>query len=352
MGFIHACNMLAQMIDNDLDGCADDVLVVEKMRYNQAGMAMFEKESDAYDDSIPKSFAAMYLFQDETVVECSGEDETSDCRDAAIEEIFHAISYYGISGAYPEKFSDCAGSNSQLTEQLDIARGGHFETVPDSYPDDAVFYYDDDTCDIQCQAVEFFYWAVTSNLGGQGARAKQNKEAEWALSTRFLLKRDLKGMFDLISKGNKMKLLSKTGVLPGSGGLGAQFTYLPSSQSCADGCALDGTGCGPLGSKNKSPSLCTGGGGGGGDCVDNEDYLFQGKNGKDCSWIGKKPNKRCKKKDVVENCPLACNVCDQNGEEVCKNKGFKEKVCKSISCCQWDDGECWSAIGTEICFSS
>ena len=149
--FIHACNMLAQMIDNDLDGCADDVLVVEKMRYNQAGMAMFEKESNPDYGSIPNSFAAQGLFQDETVVECSGEDETSNCRDAAIEEIFHVISQYGIGGAYPEKFSECAGSNSQLTEQLDIARRGHFETVPDSYPDDAVFYYYDVTCDIQCQ---------------------------------------------------------------------------------------------------------------------------------------------------------------------------------------------------------
>jgi len=342
--FIHACNMLAQMLDNDNDGCADDALVVEKLRYYQAGMAMFKTEGKGDYDSIPPSFSGQGLYADETRLDCSGEDETSSCRDAAIEEIFHIISSVGIGGAHPDKFSECSGSNSKLTKQLTIARGGHFEEVPDSYPKKAVFYYYDETCDIQCQATEFFYWAVTSNLGGQDAMAAQNKEEEWALSTRNSLKRRLKGMYKLIIKGNKMKLLSKNGVLPGSGSKGAQFTYLPSSQTCASGCALDGTGCGPLGSKNRAPDLCDAGG-----CVDNGNFSWKGKG---CSWFEKSPRNRCKKKGAIENCPSACSVCDKNGEKVCETKNLTKKVCESISCCKWNDGQCWSSIGRDVCFSS
>ena len=35
--FLHACNVMAQFLDNDQDGCADDTLVVKKIRANQSG---------------------------------------------------------------------------------------------------------------------------------------------------------------------------------------------------------------------------------------------------------------------------------------------------------------------------
>ena len=56
--FRHACNLLAQFIDNDQDGCADDPAVVRKIRQLQSGMAMFANENDAatYENSVASSF--------------------------------------------------------------------------------------------------------------------------------------------------------------------------------------------------------------------------------------------------------------------------------------------------------
>lgn len=171
--FIHACNILAQILDNDQDGCADDTSVVEKIRYRQVGMAMFETESgpDQYAQFIPRSFAWQGLWADETDLSCSGADETGECRDAAIEEILHVVSGSGIGEAYPEKFSDCGekdlGNLSDMMKQMDIARGGHFESVPTTYPSDAIYHYTDETCEYRCMGTEFFYWALTSLTKGQ-----------------------------------------------------------------------------------------------------------------------------------------------------------------------------------------
>ena len=38
-----------------------------------------------------------------------------------------------------------------------------------------------------------------------------------------------------------------------------------------------------------------------------------------------------------------------NGEEVCEGHGYTQITCESISCCQWDNGQCWSAVGQDPC---
>ena len=38
-----------------------------------------------------------------------------------------------------------------------------------------------------------------------------------------------------------------------------------------------------------------------------------------------------------------------NGEEVCEGHGYAQITCESISCCQWDNGQCWSAVGQDPC---
>ncbi|CAK0866779.1 unnamed protein product [Prorocentrum cordatum] len=39
----------------------------------------------------------------------------------------------------------------------------------------------------------------------------------------------------------------------------------------------------------------------------------------------------------------------KSGEDVCQNQGLGKKECLAISCCHWDDGECWSGVGSGIC---
>ena len=65
---------------------------------------------------------------------------------------------------------------------MDIARGGYFKEVPNSYPDDAWYTYDDYTCDYECMSVEYIYWGMTSILGAQENRLDEIQQ-EWDLNT-------------------------------------------------------------------------------------------------------------------------------------------------------------------------
>jgi hypothetical protein len=38
-----------------------------------------------------------------------------------------------------------------------------------------------------------------------------------------------------------------------------------------------------------------------------------------------------------------------NGEDACEHHGFDQGTCASSSCCEWDDGRCWSRIGVGTC---
>ena len=41
-----------------------------------------------------------------------------------------------------------------------------------------------------------------------------------------------------------------------------------------------------------------------------------------------------------------------NGEQMCEGHGYDEATCKSIGCCQYDNGNCWSDVGTGPCTGS
>merc|ERR1712181_111833 len=38
-----------------------------------------------------------------------------------------------------------------------------------------------------------------------------------------------------------------------------------------------------------------------------------------------------------------------NGECMCEEQGYGENECLQIGCCQFDNGECWSAVGSGQC---
>jgi hypothetical protein len=40
---------------------------------------------------------------------------------------------------------------------------------------------------------------------------------------------------------------------------------------------------------------------------------------------------------------------EANGEEVCEGHDFDEATCGEIGCCQWDENQCWSAVGQDVC---
>ena len=117
---------------------------------------------------------------------CGGQDlygsETNppDGFDAALEEVHHLIVSTGWSKVFPEQLAQTNGS--AIAKAMDTARGGHFEPIPDPYPTDAWYSYDDETCDYDCMITEYTYWAHTSLLGAQVGRSAEIGH-EWALET-------------------------------------------------------------------------------------------------------------------------------------------------------------------------
>ncbi len=181
---LHAAGVMAQYLDNDEDGEPDNSLVVTQMVSQKAAMVMFASESSAedididafIDGSVLDSMALQDLYGSET----HPGSLDSENFDASLEEVLHLVTFAGYANAYPDVFGEYSGTS--LADAMDIARGGHFESVPSEYPEGAWYHYDDTTCDYACMVTEYIYWALTSHLGAQEQRC-DDIAIEWELCT-------------------------------------------------------------------------------------------------------------------------------------------------------------------------
>ena len=171
---LHAANIMAQYLDNDEDGVVDNPALLSALISSNAALYMWKQEGQQ------GSINAQDLGADESVPAWHDNGHTSRF-DAALEEIWHVITQYGFANAYPDAFGEDAGTS--LTNAMDIARGGRFQSVPSPYPGGAWYTYDDQTCDYGCMATEYIYWAMTSVLGAQENRAGEIQQ-EWKLNTK------------------------------------------------------------------------------------------------------------------------------------------------------------------------
>lgn len=190
----HAANVMAQYLDNDEDGQVDNQLVLDKMIENKAFVVMWKSENDL-DIDPPSDRVGQDLGNDETQPLYVANGKTGRF-DAALEEILHIITHAGYAYAYPQAFGEEAGTD--LSNAMDIARGGHFNTIPNSYPDGAWYSYDDATCDYNCQSTEYLYWSLTSLLGAQENRLNEIGH-EWKLNTPALLQNTDVAIYNLLT---------------------------------------------------------------------------------------------------------------------------------------------------------
>ena len=178
---LHAANVMAQYLDNDEDGTVDDQLVLDKMLENKAFMVMWKNENDLENIEPPSGREGQDLGNDETHPNFVSNGRMGEF-DASLEEVLHIINSAGHSAAYPNAFGQRVGSD--LANAMDIARGGQFITIPNLYPANAWYSYDDQNCDYaSCQTIEYLYWAITSILGAQENRLNEI-DNEWRLNTR------------------------------------------------------------------------------------------------------------------------------------------------------------------------
>lgn len=180
---LYAANIMAQYLDNDEDGEVDNIEVLNAMQGNNAFMFMWKNESDIDGIEPPNNAEGQDLGNDETIPAWHTNGQTGEF-DAALEEVWHIITHAGYASAYPTVFGEGAGSS--LSNAMDIARGGNFTTIPNPYPAEAWYTYDDATCDYNCMNTEYIYWAMTSILGAQENRLNEISQ-EWDLNTSTLV---------------------------------------------------------------------------------------------------------------------------------------------------------------------
>ena len=190
---LHAARILAEWMDNDEDGEVDDRQVAAELLRGGAFLVMFATERDARRglravmERIERSGfqIGQDLYGEETFPKGPPHVNRAGRFDASLEEIWHLVSN-GWVAAHPAAFDYAPGS--LLAQAMDLARGGEFHRIPRTYPKEAWYHYDDRTCDYECMAAEYFYWTLTSLLGGQSypGRAEEIAE-EWECPTPELL---------------------------------------------------------------------------------------------------------------------------------------------------------------------
>lgn len=185
---LHAANIMAQYLDNDEDGTVDNPILLSALNSNDAALFLWDNESQMNLD-------AQDLVADETVPEWHTNGQNGRF-DATLEEVWHVITHSGYATAYPDVFGEQPGT--ALANALDLARGGRFTSIPNSYPEEAWFTYDDETCDYECMATEYIYWAMTSILGAQQNRLDEIGW-EWQLNTPSLVASRDPAIYDLLT---------------------------------------------------------------------------------------------------------------------------------------------------------
>jgi len=181
---LHTATVLAEYLDNDEDGDADNPRVLAELVRRGAFMAVAASEREMELLDFGALAAAGF---DAGQGQFAAETAPGGRRfDATLEEVLHLITHEGYARVYPEVFGEREGT--ALADCLDRARGGRFGDVPASYPEGAWFTYDDASCDYGCQCTEYLYWAITSVLGAQEAAWRRREIAhEWRLPTAAMV---------------------------------------------------------------------------------------------------------------------------------------------------------------------
>ena len=193
---LHAANIVAEYLDNDEDGVPDNQLVVDAMVSENTMLLMGKDEDEmrSMDWSTIPSGAKQGLWDEETV---PGGAQRG-IFDAALEEIIHPITDVGYAKAYPEVFGTKPGT--VVAKIMDKARGGHFEKVPEKYPDNTWYTYYDETCLYDCQITEYVYWALTSILGAQDFPGRlEYIQEEWRFNTKEKLQKGDPEIYTLLT---------------------------------------------------------------------------------------------------------------------------------------------------------
>ena len=176
-GLAHAAAVMTGILDFDGDGAPDNAAVVRGLAAQQAAFVVVSSERQA------RRFARRSGRENFTIVFDDEMVRRGPDFDPTLEEALHLVTQFSYAETYPEDFGEYAGS--RIADLMDIARGGRFARVPHRYPANAVYHYDDRSCDYACQVTEFTYLAITSMRGQQQMPGRAAEiDDEWQLNSR------------------------------------------------------------------------------------------------------------------------------------------------------------------------
>ena len=160
---LHVASVAAELLDNNEDGIIDDPLIESSLIEFNTVMPVFQSENgnaiDTFFDNLDDGCTGAVLFRNE--IDPNQPGHWGD--DATVEEVLHTINACGHVEAYPSLYA-LEPNSSYLSDAMDMARGGQFITIPDPYPEEAWYHYDDWTCDYGCMAMEYLYWCIVTNM--------------------------------------------------------------------------------------------------------------------------------------------------------------------------------------------
>jgi len=198
---LHAANITAELIDNNEDGTPDNTCVTAILSklggyvsmYNKAEGNSVEINQDPLDE-VGAGGSGLGAY------ETLNNYADGKSHDASIEEIFHLITQYGYSVAYPTVFEESNTSTSAMALAMDTARGGRQLTTTDGAwvynnttcpatgsleSGKAWWFYDEADADYKTMQTEYMYSAVTSKFGMHDSNAGRTKaDSEWCPNTK------------------------------------------------------------------------------------------------------------------------------------------------------------------------
>ena len=202
---LHVASVAAELLDNNEDGTVDDLLIEASLTELNTIMPVFQSENgnsiDTFFDNLgDDGCTGAVLFRNEIDPNQPGHWGS----DATVEEVLHTINSCGHVEVYPSLYA-LEPNSSYLTGAMDIARGGQFITIPNSYPDEAWYHYDDWTCEYDCMAMEYLYWCIVTYMGIlSDAQTCAGISNEWEPCTPELFESTDTLMFNLVNDTENM----------------------------------------------------------------------------------------------------------------------------------------------------
>ena len=194
---LHAAAIAAELLDNNEDGLVDDILIENSLRNLNTMMPIFNTEWSSGHENLEYYDGCLGAVLYNNEIDPSQPGHWGD--DASVEEILHTINGCGHVEVYPLTFG-LDPNSSVMSNAMDIARGGQFLSIPNNYPDQAWYHYDDWTCDYQCMAMEYLYWCIVSEMGILNDLQTCNGiDNEWELCTPYLFESTDTDMYAVIT---------------------------------------------------------------------------------------------------------------------------------------------------------